>query len=1294
MLLRVHWDGSTQPFEGERTIPVRTIPEGARIESARVKVTPVDPGSSFLERIDLTVPRPAWGANKVVGANFVEVDFRTRRTLASVRGSDLNGALLQIDPGGTYVEINDQGAIAGPGQPRFTFTDSSGGVLPSFVVARFKFTAPALAPTPDLSRVDIRSVPENVSLRIGDQPVFHTFLGTMTGPEETIDFASLLNEFLDSEEAVNGFFNFDLVVHSDTLARLQVDAEFDVQIEHKALQEGVGESVLGFQFDAIPAGAASSFRFDLPANAEALARRTAVRFQGAFDDTRIALGPLAPELTGGDVELHPASGRAQAQAQPFTPPANLNITGIDLLLKPKTERAEVRVDIRKDLGGKPGLDSLLAAPLPVSLLRDPPQSPHWVTITLKKELSLLGGEPLWLVVQSTLHEAAWSVIPSAGAGPGLQTTRDDALSWRAAHASGAPPLEALFRFRHRPPAFTMPIHVFVGEGAARKEVSLDRYEPLGRVDFTLDTDEFAAAINQAIAKSPAVGCLPVEHVVNGDLESWFRAGTDSQPPRPFPTIAGASDLFHAQAAVLSPTGDVAYLAAIEDRRPVIRRMDPFCGRLIDTARLSAAPGEGLLIASVAAGAGGRRLFVAAGNRVWTVDAGTMEELSTVSLANGVNVTAAAAAAGRVYFLSRPFTATSLQSEAFSVAESDIERPPSNGLPPPQTPAPSSPDASLIAVSPDGRTVVLLAAFATSGTGRLDIAAAGSAMTSIPLPFSPRGLTLSADGRTALLGTAAGTALHRVDLASRTVTAGASIGVQPAALSMAAVDGHRLAALEFSPAGVSGATGRPRLSVVDFGTPLPEAWTITAGSFLPVCLPDPFHIAGNLGGRSAENKLTPMSSVSQALPASSGCLYEFSFHAIATADGGFGEVIWRGGGCASTLTTRVPIQVMSAPAVRNVAVTLRLHRVRVMSPAGVTQAEVRFRVTEGVQAVVDRISLRPADGPLTNADFLETGGGAVPAGWTLTPAAAPGFRFTADGVENIGADPLQLSQQVTFEPATPFRLEVSGNPRSGAAPPVAAIHWLDVQADPVELILESPGTAAAAGVSPDAPARAEVSLMLPGGSAIRLDHFAVRTGLTAGVPISVFAETRGELTVSQFQVVTTERPAQPLPAPPGGLCPPSKPGAGEGEECGYCPCCGSEEATPSPAPTVVTICRQCGVTLPSPVQSRSGARKIAPLPRLVTGSRVSGRVTPPAVVEENAFLASSGAVPSPSPAPGGLRAHLSGVSIVESARLAAVGITTVSSLATADAATIARLLPSGSITRARLLIGLAKKHHIP
>jgi hypothetical protein len=349
-----------------------------------------------------------------------------------------------------------------------------------------------------------------------------------------------------------------------------------------------------------------------------------VRFQGAFDDTRVAFGPLAPEVTDAAVELVSlarATPAPQSQAQMFTLPDSLNITGIDLLLKPTTPAARVQVDVRDDLGGKPGRQSLLAAPLAFDLRQTPASVPEWLTVDLPSPLHLDEGRPLWLVVQPLLGNAAWSVRAATGSGARLEMTDDGALSWHKTPVEGLTAAEALFRLRHRPAAFTMPIHVFVGEGDERQEVPLTSFEPLGRVDFTLDTEAFATAINDVLAASDGRACLPVEHLVNGDLEEWVREGDGPQAPQEVQWPDGSSPL----AIALSPDALYFYVLEFGETGLAIRVFDAFCrtpGATIPLAGLTSDDGEG----AVAVSQNGSRLFASFGRQLWAVDLRAQAEI--------------------------------------------------------------------------------------------------------------------------------------------------------------------------------------------------------------------------------------------------------------------------------------------------------------------------------------------------------------------------------------------------------------------------------------------------------------------------------------------------------------------------------------------------------------------------------------------------------------------------------------------------------------------------------------------
>jgi hypothetical protein len=450
--------------------------------------------------------------------------------------------------------------------------------------------------------------------------------------------------------------------------------------------------------------------------------------------------------------------------------------------------------------------------------------------------------------------------------------------------------------------------------------------------------------------------------------------------------------------------------------------------------------------------------------------------------------------------------------------------------------------------------------------------------------------------------------------------------------------------------------------------------------------------------------TPLSAISQVVPVTAGCLYEFSFWGAATSLGAAADVIWRGGQCTASGTESIPITAKDDLQFCG-DMALELHRRRVRAPEGVTQAEVRFRATDGVNAVIALISLKPPDGPVENVDFEEATTANAPQGWTLEPQNPPGFNFQNGEIRNSGVDPFVLLENVSVTAGRPFRLEFKGEVDASGASPVAAIHWTG--ADPVLLELEPGGAGVrlAAGTVPDGIVTAEVSLTMPGGSAVRPDYFLLRTSTTTGVTFSVFAESPGELTVSQFQIVSDVKPATPPALPSTGLCPPTRPGNDPDapEECAYCPSCEADQdmqtttrtAMISGVPAMVKVaeCTTCGATL----LQNPGAPLVGPQATAVNLTLPTFRVlrcpTPAqrleAIQRKKTFdeeLAFPGA---DQPAFSSLRA-LRGISNDEIKNLEASDIIALPRLLAMTPEELAPFLPSSSLTRAKLLLGLARK----
>src|SRR5215212_702584 len=218
MKLRNSVNGNV-PFEGDRIFRWRTIPANAKIISAIAIVTPVESnlGGSFIESLDFNPSSVNFGATKTTASNppalpttaWVEVDFHGRRTLASAIGNFANTS-LQVDVGGgTYVEINKTGAFKTPSDDSpddlFVLTGPS-AALPGLTVSKLKLTNAAVS-APGLSSVTIRSVPTNVSLRVGELAPFWTRLGELMTPETAADFSAVLQAALTTTKIENGFYD-------------------------------------------------------------------------------------------------------------------------------------------------------------------------------------------------------------------------------------------------------------------------------------------------------------------------------------------------------------------------------------------------------------------------------------------------------------------------------------------------------------------------------------------------------------------------------------------------------------------------------------------------------------------------------------------------------------------------------------------------------------------------------------------------------------------------------------------------------------------------------------------------------------------------------------------------------------------------------------------------------------------------------------------------------------------------------------------------------------------------------
>jgi DNA-binding beta-propeller fold protein YncE len=586
MNLTDSYDGSGTPFEGDQTIVWASLPAGARVSKARLTLTPAasDRGELFREEVHFTGSSGEWGATKTTAVvnsqHYVEIDFHKRRTLVAVIGANgLSGASVQIDMGGVSVDINAKGAIKTPTDPD-PFQLPGDGTLPGLTVSKFRLIASSAATEADLAGVVVRSVPANISARLGKMATFWSRTGDLTAADTSPDFSDLLQVFLNNAEVQNGFYQVPLVVHSDVVARLQAVLEVEYLQQASVLPEGVKEVVLPFDFGSLPKTRPDVLQVSLPPNAR-VTPATSAKVLGAFNESRVVFGPTGEVTPAGAVTIRPTD----SQAQIFALDSVASATSIDLLIAAQPPGVRLAVDVRADFDGKPDATSFLGDRVELNVPSRPDKQAAWVNVPLTGEVQFQAGDKskYWLVLQTLQGEAAWSVQPTPDGKPVMQHTQDGGLSWRETPAASTSPPSGFFRLRSVPDKFQVPVDLLVGSGSQAQRVKLDRFQPLGRVDFSLGVPEVAAGFNSFLAGATPGGCAEAEHLANGDFEQWTIIGSDPGQPAPVQSVAPSIQV---TAVAVSGNGRTAYATAVlGEAASELEMVDVACNRLLGSIAL-------------------------------------------------------------------------------------------------------------------------------------------------------------------------------------------------------------------------------------------------------------------------------------------------------------------------------------------------------------------------------------------------------------------------------------------------------------------------------------------------------------------------------------------------------------------------------------------------------------------------------------------------------------------------------------------------------------------------------------
>lgn len=517
MNLTETYSGQNERFEGDLTLLLRTLPAGARATRATLTLQPVAPlgGALFRESLLFNNTQGELGAERTLSGQAIEVDFHVRRTLARAQGS--GGSFeLQVDMGGALVGVAANGTfLAGGGAPWQVTLPASQDNLPTLTVSRFRLNRTSTGGGFDLSEVELRSVPSNLQVRLGDLAPFWVRLGELATAATSPDFSPVLNFFLTSLEARDGYFRIPLTIHSDSLCRLAATLSIDFVIEQAVLPPHLDEVNLSFDYATLPGAEESLLTVRLPRGAVPVKGGTRAGVRGSFDPSRLALDDPGELPSTGVVTVSPQC----SLAQPLAADIEIALTGIDLpLANTRPGLAGLNLSLMADDDGKPSGSILTEAEVKVA--KPLPDGTSWGSATLPGPFRILPGVRIWLVLQSRDGDAYWSVASGSAAQPTLQCSRDGGLSWRAAGGQGLTlPLAAQLRLRHIPERFKMPVQLQIGVGPGAVRRKLDEFAPTGKVEFSFD---FADKLQDHLNR-PEIGpgCGSESPLCNSDF---------SQPP--------------------------------------------------------------------------------------------------------------------------------------------------------------------------------------------------------------------------------------------------------------------------------------------------------------------------------------------------------------------------------------------------------------------------------------------------------------------------------------------------------------------------------------------------------------------------------------------------------------------------------------------------------------------------------------------------------------------------------------------------------------------------------------------
>lgn len=543
MKISERFAGNNLLFKGDRSLLLRRIPLNSKITKAQASIKPIDRFGRIGPSEDNVVfdafsPTGTNGETivRVIGStvipitpSWIEIDFHRKITLSRIIGTDMSGSTLQVDiGGGTFIEVNSNGAFKTPGDDNFTLSVDSQAFLPSLSVQKIRLTK-TNGTTIGVTQILVRNTATNVTLRIAESAPFFVQPGNLVDAQSSIDFSQMLQASLATAKQENGFYLVPINLNTNTLARIELNLEIETVNQQSALPDKLASVKLPYTYNAVSESVNKSLDLAIPVGARLVSAETRAKIEGSFTNSIVVQGNLDQV---NENAIGTVINTTQTQAQAFslmdtTDSPDIAIDAFDLLLTSVSPVAKLHVDLRADLDGKPDSVSLLSQAIEFSIDTDTSPSPTWANVVLSQPIKLtkISSDSsnlarYWLMLQSIEGEAQWSLADSAEDPLALlQQSTDGGLSWREnvqTEITNHPYAE--FRLRQKTETFKIPLEVKVGLGEQATRLKLNKFEPLGRVDFELDSQDLTDTVNNFISAVEQHRCPEGEQLLNSDFQ--------------------------------------------------------------------------------------------------------------------------------------------------------------------------------------------------------------------------------------------------------------------------------------------------------------------------------------------------------------------------------------------------------------------------------------------------------------------------------------------------------------------------------------------------------------------------------------------------------------------------------------------------------------------------------------------------------------------------------------------------------------------------------------------------------